>query len=123
MTKRHQALGREDQKRIEEELRRAYDFDPRDPLFGLSRPELSGPRLDRRTTLRLLAAVPMPDPVAERAREHQILPGEVPSPLNPPPGCVFHPRCRLAEPACRLRVPELLELRQDHWVACPVVAR
>ena len=71
----------------------------------------------------LLAAVPMPDPVAEQAREHQILPGEVPSPLNPPPGCVFHPRCSLAEPACRERVPELLELRPDHWVACPIVAR
>jgi oligopeptide transport system ATP-binding protein len=74
-------------------------------------------------TQALLAAVPEPDPVVERARPHQILPGEVPSPLNPPPGCVFHPRCRLAEPACRERVPELVELRQDHWVACPVVAR
>jgi peptide/nickel transport system substrate-binding protein len=56
MKTRHQALGREDRERIEEELRQAYDFDPRDPLFGLSRAELSGPRLDRRTTLRLLAA-------------------------------------------------------------------
>jgi oligopeptide transport system ATP-binding protein len=74
-------------------------------------------------TQALLAAVPEPDPVAERARQHQILPGEVPSPLNPPSGCVFHPRCRLAEPACRERVPELVELRENHWVACPVVAR
>ena len=74
-------------------------------------------------TRALLEAVPTPDPVAERARAHQILPGEVPSPLDPPAGCVFHPRCRLAEPACRERVPELLELRPNHWVACPVVAR
>jgi oligopeptide transport system ATP-binding protein len=74
-------------------------------------------------TRALLSAVPLPDPAAEQAREHQVLPGEVPSPLNPPPGCVFHPRCSLAEPACRERVPELLELRPDHWVACPVVAR
>jgi oligopeptide transport system ATP-binding protein len=74
-------------------------------------------------TRALLAAVPLPDPAAEQAREHQVLPGEVPSPLNPPPGCVFHPRCSLAEPACRERVPELLELRPDHWVACPIVAR
>jgi oligopeptide transport system ATP-binding protein len=74
-------------------------------------------------TRALLSAVPLPDPAAEQAREHQVLPGEVPSPLNPPPGCVFHPRCSLTEPACRERVPELLELRPDHWVACPVVAR
>jgi oligopeptide transport system ATP-binding protein len=74
-------------------------------------------------TQALLAAVPVPDPVAERARPHEILPGEVPSPLDPPAGCVFHPRCRLAEPACRARVPGLIELRQEHWVACPVVAR
>jgi oligopeptide transport system ATP-binding protein len=74
-------------------------------------------------TRALLSAVPLPDPAAEEAREHQVLPGEVPSPLNPPPGCVFHPRCSLAEPACRERVPDLLELRPEHWVACPVVAR
>jgi oligopeptide transport system ATP-binding protein len=74
-------------------------------------------------TQALLAAVPEPDPVAEHERRHHTLPGEVPSPLNPPPGCVFHPRCRLAEPACRERVPVLVETRQDHWVACPVVAR
>jgi oligopeptide transport system ATP-binding protein len=74
-------------------------------------------------TRALLSAVPLPDPAAEQTREHQILPGEVPSPLNPPSGCVFHPRCSLAEPACRERAPDLLELRPDHWVACPVVAR
>jgi oligopeptide transport system ATP-binding protein len=74
-------------------------------------------------TQALLSAVPLPDPIAEQARAHEILPGEVPSPLDPPPGCVFHPRCHLAEPACRERVPELLELAPDHWVACPVVAR
>jgi len=74
-------------------------------------------------TRALLSAVPLPDPAAEQAREHQVLPGEVPSPLNPPPGCVFHPRCSLAEPACRERVPDLVELRPEHWVACPVVAR
>jgi peptide/nickel transport system substrate-binding protein len=55
MKTRHQVLKHEDQ-RIRDELRHAYDFDPRDPLFGLSRTALSGPRLDRRTTLRLLAA-------------------------------------------------------------------
>ena len=73
-------------------------------------------------TRALLTAIPIPDPVAEQAREHQVLPGEVPSPLNPPDGCVFHPRCGLAVPACRQSVPELLEVRPDHWAACPVVA-
>ena len=56
MRTRHQCLMRQDDERIREELRQAYDFDPRDPLFGLSRTALCGPRLDRRTTLRLLAA-------------------------------------------------------------------
>ncbi len=73
-------------------------------------------------TRALLEAIPIPDPVAEQARAHQVLPGEVPSPLNPPTGCVFHPRCGLAVPACREAVPELLEVRPDHWAACPVTA-
>ncbi len=73
-------------------------------------------------TRALLAAVPVPDPVVERARKQEILPGEVPSPLNPPPGCVFHPRCGLAVENCRANAPELRELRKSHWVACPRVA-
>lgn len=72
-------------------------------------------------TRALLSAVPVPDPAAEQRREHQILPGEVPSPLDPPPGCVFHPRCRLAVATCRQEVPDLIELRPRHWVACPIV--
>jgi len=72
-------------------------------------------------TRALLEAIPLPDPVAEEARAHRVLSGEVPSPLNPPSGCVFHPRCPLAVPSCRERVPELLELRPNHRVACPVV--
>ena len=69
-------------------------------------------------TRALLAAVPVPDPAAEAARAHEVLPGEVPSPLDPPPGCVFHPRCPLAEASCRERVPELVELRPDQsWPA------
>jgi hypothetical protein len=55
MSTRHQVPASEDE-RIREELRQAYDFDARDPLFGLSRTALCGPRLDRRATLRLLAA-------------------------------------------------------------------
>ncbi|MEM7022043.1 MAG: oligopeptide/dipeptide ABC transporter ATP-binding protein [Pseudomonadota bacterium] len=72
-------------------------------------------------TRALLSAVPVPDPEAEEAREHQILPGEVPSPLDPPSGCVFHPRCGLAVERCRQEVPRLDEIETDHWVACPRV--
>ena len=72
-------------------------------------------------TRALLSAIPVPDPEVEEQREHRILPGEVPSPLDPPPGCVFHPRCAMAVEACRTRVPVALELRENHWVACPEV--
>jgi len=72
-------------------------------------------------TRALLSAVPVPDPAAERRRKHEILPGEVPSPLNPPSGCVFHPRCHLAVEACRSELPALQETRPGHWVACPQV--
>ena len=71
-------------------------------------------------TRALLAAVPVPDPAIEMQREHYVLPGEVPSPLNPPPGCVFHPRCRMARDDCRTDEPVLREMRGDHWVACPL---
>lgn len=74
-------------------------------------------------TQALLAAVPIPDPEVERKRAHQIVGGEVPSPINPPSGCVFHPRCRLAIDNCSKEVPEFRELRPGHWVACPVVDR
>ena len=69
-------------------------------------------------TKALLAAVPIPDPDVEASRERFVLPGEVPSPLNPPPGCVFHPRCPIAVPDCRQVVPELREIRPRHWAAC-----
>ena len=69
----------------------------------------------------LLAAVPIPDPMIEDGREHRVLRGEVPSPLNPPPGCVFHPRCDLAVDACRRFVPALVRAKENHWVACPEV--
>jgi oligopeptide transport system ATP-binding protein len=72
-------------------------------------------------TQALLAAVPVPDPEVERTRAYQIVKGEVPSPINPPSGCVFHPRCRDAIDECSRRVPEFREVRPDHWVACSVV--
>ncbi|MCZ6480574.1 MAG: oligopeptide/dipeptide ABC transporter ATP-binding protein [candidate division NC10 bacterium] len=69
-------------------------------------------------TRALLAAVPIPDPAVEAKRERVILKGEVPSPLSPPSGCVFHPRCPIAIPECSQVIPELREVSANHWVAC-----
>ena len=69
-------------------------------------------------TQALLAAVPVPDPAVEASRQFRPVAGEVPSPINPPPGCVFHPRCPIAVPECRELRPELREVRPGHWVAC-----
>ena len=69
-------------------------------------------------TKALLSAVPIPDPAVEAGRERTVLGGEVPSPLNPPPGCVFHPRCPIAIDDCSRAVPELREIRPEHRVAC-----
>jgi oligopeptide transport system ATP-binding protein len=72
-------------------------------------------------TIALLSAVPVPDPAVEANRAFQPVVGEVPSPINPPPGCVFHPRCPLAVAECKQVRPELRELRPNHWVACSQV--
>jgi oligopeptide/dipeptide ABC transporter ATP-binding protein len=69
-------------------------------------------------TKALLAAAPIPDPVIERARPRTIIKGELPSPLNPPPGCVFNPRCPLMTAECRAAVPATRELGPGHFVAC-----
>ena len=69
-------------------------------------------------TKALLDAVPIPDPALEARREYRVLAGEVPSPLNPPRGCVFHTRCPLAGAECRIAAPELREVRPQHFAAC-----
>lgn len=69
-------------------------------------------------TRALLSAVPVPDPVVEARRERTVLKGEVPSPMNPPSGCVFHPRCAIAISECSQGIPELREVQPNHWVAC-----
>jgi len=72
-------------------------------------------------TQALLAAVPVPDPSVEATRSFQPVKGEVPSPINPPSGCVFHPRCPIAVEGCKRVRPELREVRPEHWVACSEV--
>lgn len=67
-------------------------------------------------TQALISAVPIPDPDTKIKRI--ILPGEVPSPINPPPGCRFHPRCAYATDKCRSDKPELREVTAQHFVAC-----
>ena len=69
----------------------------------------------------LLNAVPIPDPDIEKERAHEIIKGEIPSPINPPPGCVFHPRCPSAVDGCKKDVPQLREIKPGHWVACSEV--
>ena len=67
-------------------------------------------------TQALMSAIPIPDPTIKR--ERIILQGDVPSPLNPPKGCRFHPRCPVAMEHCSIQEPPLLEVSPDHWVAC-----
>ncbi len=75
----------------------------------------------------LLSAVPIPDPTTERARQRIILEGDVPSPANPPKGCVFHPRCPRAQEVCTTAMPALVSTGGDagerHEIACYFPAR
>jgi oligopeptide/dipeptide ABC transporter ATP-binding protein len=69
-------------------------------------------------TKALLSAIPIPDPTVKR--ERMILTGEIPSPVNPPKGCRFHPRCPFAVDKCKTVEPEFKELKPGHFVACHV---
>ncbi|HEX2966922.1 MAG TPA: oligopeptide/dipeptide ABC transporter ATP-binding protein [Syntrophorhabdaceae bacterium] len=72
-------------------------------------------------TKALLSAVPVADPFIEETRERVILKGEVPSPLNPPSGCHFHPRCPVAKDECRDAIPVLKDVGNGHLVACSCI--
>ncbi|HEV7890695.1 MAG TPA: oligopeptide/dipeptide ABC transporter ATP-binding protein [Pyrinomonadaceae bacterium] len=69
-------------------------------------------------TKALISAVPVPDPVAEATRRRIVLQGDVPSPINPPPGCPFHTRCPWAIEKCKEVVPPLAEVKPNHFAAC-----
>jgi len=72
-------------------------------------------------SIALLSAVPIPDPDVEKTRNRIILEGDVPTPLNPPSGCSFHPRCSRAEKRCSEEIPVLREVSPGHNVACHLV--
>ena len=69
-------------------------------------------------TQALLSAVPIPDPKKDRVRKRIILSGDVPSPINPPGGCRFHPRCPIAKDHCSQVDPEWRQHTPGHWIAC-----
>lgn len=69
-------------------------------------------------TKALLSAVPIPDPVIEKSRERIILKGDIPSPMNPPSGCVFNTRCWKAQDLCRVEAPKLLKISPTREIAC-----
>ena len=66
----------------------------------------------------MLSAVPLPDPKAARANKRIEMTGEIPSPLNAPPGCPFHTRCPYAVDGCKESMPELREIEKGRFVAC-----
>ena len=69
-------------------------------------------------TQSLISAIPIPDPKREKGRTHVVLEGEVPSPVNPPSGCIFHTRCPVADERCTREVPEYREIKPGHFVSC-----
>ena len=71
----------------------------------------------------LISAIPMADPDVEASRERIKLEGEIPSPINTPPGCKFRQRCPYAKDICAQSAPEFKEVKPNHFVACHMVGK
>jgi len=69
-------------------------------------------------TKSLFSAIPLPDPKIEQSKPSFSLTGETTSPINPPPGCRFYPRCSSKKDICSKKNPELVEIAKNHYVAC-----
>src|SRR5512141_2002178 len=69
-------------------------------------------------TRALVSAIPTPNPDVERTRQRIVLPGDPPSPMNPPAGCAFHPRCPYAREICKASIPPLAPFEPSREVAC-----
>ena len=69
-------------------------------------------------TRALMSSIPIPDPVEEKRKRRIPLEGEIPSPINPKPGCRFAARCKYVTEACTQETPELREIEPEHFVAC-----
>jgi peptide/nickel transport system ATP-binding protein len=95
-------------------LGRLAELAPRARLFGSPQHPY---------TRALLSAVPIPNPELDRQRRRVILSGDVPSSINPPAGCRFHPRCPVAFDLCSQEAPEFRMVFPEHWVACHAVGR
>lgn len=72
-------------------------------------------------TKALLSSIPLPDPDEAASKHRIVLEGDVPSPIDPPPGCRFKGRCRFAKDICCEAAPELMDIGSGHMVACHIV--
>lgn len=91
---------------------RLVEMAPVEELFG---------NIHHPYTMALLSAVPVADPIQAAASQRIVLDGDVPTPIDPPPGCAFRGRCAYAKPVCAEEAPPLLERESGHFVACHVI--